>query len=150
MYHFPVEGRKTLTSVSPSPSKSAMTIPGGRDCFSKAPISQKSPWGRETPRWSSEGQPLLMPASIAGLPDKSACVGVCPPLSASEPNRGSVFSRSPELVKVQLVSLLRLCPQELHAPEGMHWSPSLFATMLFLIYKLLVLSIPPPRPDGRR
>lgn len=36
--------------------------------------------GRATPRWSVAGAPALLPASMALLPGKRACVGVCPPL----------------------------------------------------------------------
>ena len=43
---------------------------------SKAPISQVSPCGRATPRWSVVVHVLLSPASMAGLPAKSAIVSV--------------------------------------------------------------------------
>ncbi|MDP6452400.1 MAG: hypothetical protein QF898_03735, partial [SAR202 cluster bacterium] len=48
---------------------------------SNAPMSLAEPCGRATPRWSVFGAVLSSPASIAGLPDFSACVSVGPPLS---------------------------------------------------------------------
>ena len=54
---------------------------------SNAPISQvdvASPLpstGRRKPRWSVGEHPVLLPASMAGLPAISACVRVGPPLS---------------------------------------------------------------------
>src|SRR5215207_132583 len=57
---------------------------------SKAPISQASPCGRVTPRWSVGVHVLLSPASIAGLSARSAIVSVSPPLSARESSLGSV------------------------------------------------------------
>src|SRR5262245_8390898 len=62
-------------------------------------MSNPSPWGRRTPRWSVAGAPAAAPASIAGLPASSACVCVLPPLAASGPRRG--------------LTLLRLSPHEL-------------------------------------
>ena len=48
--------------------------------------------GRSPPRWSSGG-PAALPVSMAGLVERSACVSVGPPLSASGPSCGSVFDQ---------------------------------------------------------
>jgi hypothetical protein len=53
-------------------------------------MSQAALWGRSTPRWSVVGQSGVDAASIAGLPSRSACVRVGPPLSASGPSLGSM------------------------------------------------------------
>ena len=62
-------------------------VAGGAS-YSYAPMSQALPWGRATPRWSVasgtslwSGQ-LLIPSSMALLPDSKAWVNVGPPLSA--------------------------------------------------------------------
>jgi hypothetical protein len=60
---------------------------------SYAPMSQAAPCGRATPRWSAPEQAPA--ASMAGLPARSARVGVSPPLSASGPSIGSSPKRSP-------------------------------------------------------
>ena len=75
---------------------------------SKAPMSHVVPCGRAVPRWSNIGQPLFVPASIAGLEAPRARVSVCPPLSASAPRSGSVLSRLPAPVNPQEASLDRL------------------------------------------
>lgn len=55
-------------------------------------------WGREMPRWSLAGQPVLSPASMAGLPESRAWVRVGPPLAWRGPRRGSVLVRSVALL----------------------------------------------------
>src|SRR5262249_58027757 len=59
---------------------------------STAPMSHRTPCGRETSRWSSAsqaGSPLPgaagFPASMSGLPGSGAWVGVGPPLSCKGP-----------------------------------------------------------------
>src|SRR5437870_471184 len=67
--------------------------------------------GRGKPRWSvAGGGQSFPPASIAGLPGKSAWVGVGPPLSCSGPSCGSMLTRSPGDAKPQALPLSRLCP----------------------------------------
>src|SRR6266540_447678 len=56
---------------------------------SYAPISQAAPCGRVTPRWSVAGQPVFVPASMAGEPASRAWVCVKPPLFARGPRLGS-------------------------------------------------------------
>lgn len=58
---------------------------------SYAPISHPACCGRVVPRWSMAGQsvPLLLPVSIAGLPESRAWVCVDPPLFANGPSCGS-------------------------------------------------------------
>jgi hypothetical protein len=44
---------------------------GGGGCttwISTAPLSQVAPEGRGRPRWSTAGQPVALPPSMAGLP----------------------------------------------------------------------------------
>src|SRR5581483_7764128 len=69
---------------------------------SNAPMSHARPCGRLTPRWSATAHAppspvgrAGLPASIAGLPARSARVLVEPPLSASGPSFGSWPTRSP-------------------------------------------------------
>src|SRR5581483_2216873 len=87
---------------------------GATPANSNAPISHTallspSPsTGRGAPRWSVAGQYVVLPASIAGLLDKSAWVSVSPPLFCSAPNCGSVLTKSPVLVKPQLLPESRL------------------------------------------
>ena len=52
-------------------------------------MSQAIPSGRLNLRWSVAGQPLLLPASIAGEPAGSAIVQVGPPLSCNALNANS-------------------------------------------------------------
>ena len=87
-------------------------VVGSGNTNSTAPMSQTGPCGRRIPRWSVGGQPALSPPSIAGLPGKSMCVSVWPPLSASGPNSGLVLIRSPMAFRPQLLLLSRLCPPE--------------------------------------
>ena len=58
-------------------------------CTSKAPMSIRPFTTRlnSGPRWSNSGRP----ASIAGLPTKSACVKVGPPLFCNRPSIGFVL-----------------------------------------------------------
>ena len=53
-------------------------------------------------------QPFGFPASIAGLLEGRAMVGVGPPLYCRSSSIGSVLFKSPALLKLQLLSLLRL------------------------------------------
>src|SRR5207244_4342975 len=62
---------------------------------SYAPMSQRAPWGRRTPRSSVGGGQPERTASIAGLPRRSACVGAKPPLLASRPRSGFRPTMSP-------------------------------------------------------
>src|ERR1019366_9599620 len=81
-------------------------------------MSQDEPCGRTTPRASVEGQPTLVPASIAGLAAVepttgcSAAVSTGAPLLASARTIGLVLSRSPTLVKPHDVPLSRLLPDD--------------------------------------
>src|SRR5438874_10791344 len=61
---------------------------------SKAPMSQRAPWGRLTPRWSVlplHRAKLVGITLMAGLPDISAIVCVRPPFGARGPSSGSVL-----------------------------------------------------------
>jgi hypothetical protein len=81
---------------------------------SKAPMSQRGPTGRATPRWSvaSQARPPLpgtsgLPESLAGLPGCGMRVWVGPPLSARGPSSGSTPRRSvPDIWHVSLASRL--------------------------------------------
>ncbi len=55
-----------------------------------APFVPSPSCGREMPRWSVAGKVVGLPASIAGLPFKRACVRVAPPLKLNEPRSGSM------------------------------------------------------------
>ena len=50
-----------------------------KPCASKAPMSQRVPCGRLTPRWSVAGQLDGSPVSMAGLPGRSGKTWVLPP-----------------------------------------------------------------------
>src|SRR5829696_1581806 len=81
--------------------------------------------GAGEPRWSvpGRGQPPAGTAFIAGLPIRSACVSVGPPLSASGPSRGSARSSRPQLAPGNS----RFLPSEVIGPAQL--SPSCgFAT----------------------
>src|SRR5215211_3680632 len=119
-------------------------------------MSQRGPCGRLTPRWSVAGHPLLAlvrPASMAGLPGRSARVSVGPPLSCSGPSRGLVLCLSVDFVKPQESSLLTLLPCEETPMEPGSFAQSsseLPATMEFNTRTLVpkALETPPPcRPD---
>src|SRR2546425_5879930 len=56
---------------------------------SYAPMSITPRTIRGRPRWSVSGASVLSPASMAGLPQRSACVNVRPPLSCSGPSFNS-------------------------------------------------------------
>ena len=82
-------------------------------CTSNEPMSMRPLTTRSKPgpRWSKEGGGAKFgsPASMAGLPGKSACVKVGPPLSCSGPSIGFVLIRSPVPVRTPPPSsLLRL------------------------------------------
>src|SRR3990172_6786730 len=112
-----------------------------------APRTASPSIGRATPRWSVAGQPALAPASMAGLPARSACVWVVPGgLRARGPRRGLVLLRSPLPPKAQVASLLRLLPLEVMVPE--QFPPEvLLATMVFFKFKAPpALAMPPPLP----
>src|SRR5437870_1766059 len=106
-------------------------------------MSQPPPWGRETPRWSVEGQLASTAASMAGLPGSSAIVSVGPPLSWSPAGSSS----GSWLMPGQLVSgQLRLPPPSAIGKYGLQFPPEgLFATIVF--WSVIVaptLLIPPP------
>src|SRR4051794_39827056 len=111
---------RTRTSNERARARSRAGIPtfgvhagaGTGATYSNAPMSHAAPWGREMPRWSAFGQPSASPPSIAGLPGRSAIVGVGPPLPASAASSGSAFGRSPAAVRKQLPSLSRLWPSD--------------------------------------
>ena len=90
---------------------------------------------------------LQSPASTAGLPAGSACVGVGPPLFCSGPRCGSVFTRSPAALKPQLFALSRLKPAEANVPvpaqlpAGVEVLP---ATIVFLNWAWPRFRIAPP------
>src|SRR3989304_3371224 len=101
--------------------------------------------GRGWPRWSEEGQPVLVPASMAGLPESRAWVWVGPLLLARGPSLGSLLLRSPGWLKPQLAPLSRLNPCDVIGPEQL--APTvLLATIVFL--RVMVpekeCSMPPP------
>jgi hypothetical protein len=82
-------------------------------CTSNEPMSMRPLTTRSKPgpRWSKSGGGVKAgsPASMAGLPGKSACVKVAPPLSCSGPSIGSVLIWSPVPVRTPPPSsLLRL------------------------------------------
>src|SRR5215216_2072921 len=66
--------------------------------------------GRATPRWSVAGQALPSAALNAGLSLPIACVGVGPPLSASDATFGSVFCLSPSATKLHVLAPSMLWP----------------------------------------
>src|SRR2546421_3968256 len=116
---------------------------------SKAPMSQRAPCGRPTPRWSvaGGGQPGL-PASMAGLPPLSAMVFVGPPLAASGSSCGLVPCLSPAELKAQSAELSMLYPAEMNEPRQSS-APAvaaLPATMLSWTVKASPgpLAMPPP------
>src|SRR5262245_25207066 len=110
--------RQTFIGKSPWPSVPGSAVvkhrklPGleARATPSTAPMSLSTPRGRGMPRWSSVGAAPLSAASRAGLLGSGAMVKVGPPLSASGPSLGSVFTRVEVLVRLALASLLILCP----------------------------------------
>jgi hypothetical protein len=65
-------------------------------CTSKEPISIRlfTTRSKPGPRWSNNGGGVKFgsPASMAGLPGKSSCVNVGPPLSCNCPSNGSVLT----------------------------------------------------------
>src|SRR5262249_41771462 len=61
---------------------------------SNAPISQRLPWGRRVPRWSTLSWHLVGPPSMAGLPGKRPTVSVGPPLGPRRPSLGSTATMS--------------------------------------------------------
>src|SRR5262245_7447045 len=94
-------------------------------------MSQRPPAGRAAPLWSATAQAsavpaaAVLPAFLAGLPARSARVGVGPPLPPSAPSSGSraappVPMRS-DLAAVKALQPLpvpsRLWPPESGAPE---------------------------------
>jgi len=102
--------------------------------ISTAPMSQvrlvAPKTGRTTPRWSVAWQappPLPgaagLPASMAGLPGKSACVEVGPPLFVSGPSLGLMgatsepsWSPAPALSAQPVALPIRLWPPEVSVP----------------------------------
>src|SRR5690242_6074172 len=91
------------------------------------------------------------PASIAGLPARSARVEVRPPLFWSGPSWGSVLLRSPVAFSPQAFLLSRLKPSDWNVPDPAQFCTDpevLSATIVFLSPKIPVLSTnrPPPRP----
>src|SRR3954468_18148565 len=95
---------------------------------SPAPMSQASPFGRVTPRWSLgvHGKPVAA-ASIAGLPGRSCIVGVSPPWSPSGPRSGSVWMLAEQPATGGSGNEM-LWPPSVFVPA--HWSPWLFATIV--------------------
>src|SRR6266581_8030003 len=93
-------------------------------------MSQATPIGRETPRWSVGGQNAPLPASTAGLPASSAIVLVGPPLFAIGASRGLVLLKLPAPRKLHVSSELRLCPPSVMGPDTLP-PAKLFATMQF-------------------
>ena len=146
------------TKLDPVTAKVNVGLPGVADeglielrvgtIASKAPISQALPIGREIPRWSVDGQPVFVPASIAGLPARSARVGMEPgALSCSGPSNGSVSVISPVAVKPHVLPLSRLYPFEVKVPAQL--LGALLARppdrIVFLRLPILaILILPPP------
>lgn len=90
-------------------------------CTSNAPTSIRpfTTRSKPGPRWSNRGGgvKLGLPALVAGLPGKSACVKVGPPLFCSGPSIGLVKSWSPGPVKKPAASsLLILYPSDVTVP----------------------------------
>ena len=80
--------------------------------MSHMPLSPDSS-GRGLPRWSTVGQPFaaVPPWSIAGLPARSACVAVGPPLLPSRPSPASAPVMSVGSENPHVVPLSRLYPE---------------------------------------
>src|SRR6516164_767202 len=78
-----VDGPVLLTVRSEVGASYAPTSHGSAELFT-----------RITPRWSTFGHGLFVPALNAGLPASRACVGVGPPLLSSGPSLGSADGRS--------------------------------------------------------
>src|SRR5438132_73324 len=94
-------------------------------------MSHAAPCGRGAPRWSVAGQPTFVPASIAGLPGKSACVGVGPPLFFSGPSRGSVLAMVAPQLSATTPPYCKLFPLFVTTLEQLSGAPN--AMMLFVI-----------------
>src|SRR5262249_59524858 len=82
-------------------------IAGGVLSTSKAPTSHAGPGGRVMPRWSTPftgaaAQPVLVPASIAGLPASNARFSVEPPLNFGEVSKSGFAAAPPQLVSVEI------------------------------------------------
>ena len=93
----------------------AVTVAVTEDPDSNAPMSQATPCGLVTPRWSVSGQEALSPASMAGLPGSSAWVSMGPPLSCKGPRSGSVLEWSVGSVRMQVGSDVNSRHQTSHA-----------------------------------
>src|SRR5437763_6429558 len=96
-------------------------------------MSQCASCGRVTPRASSAGQPLSLPASIAGLVGRRALVRTEPPFAASGDRPGSLAVMSPGFPNAQL-GPARLLPFEVIAPTPPAQSaPPLLPAMIVLV-----------------
>src|SRR5258706_9725372 len=142
------------TSRAPSPFTSPFAA------YSYAPMSHAAPSGRYAPRRSVgvlNAQDVRFPASTAGLPARSACVGIWPPLSWRLPSSGSVSQAV--IVHVLLVPTMFVLPpnvpvQSFDASVGMGTvgrTSELPETTVPVTVKVPVPtpSRPPPAPDSR-
>jgi hypothetical protein len=124
---------------------------------SKAPASQRAPWGRATPRASAAGHPfgaLNATPSSAGLPGRRANVGTGPPQAPRGETRAftgeaPVPTRSPAAPCVSPVlpvpSPTTLFPPDVKGParSGCPTGEELPATIVFASVTPVVATIPP-------
>jgi len=120
-----------------------LVVVGTTAALSNAPRSQPRPTGRAAPRWSVAGQVASTAVSIAGLPTPRACVFVAPPLSASAPRSGSVFSRSVPATKLQLASDDRLPPPDMMPASPAQSARTFPAMIVFVIEPGVLLRLSP-------
>jgi hypothetical protein len=131
--------------------------------YSYDPISHPDPVGLGAPRWSIDtAAPSIVVqsetgmASMAGLPDSNAWVGVGPPLFCSGPScRPGTIKSPPEMFCPQVLSLNMLCPMGTGVTNTQSVAcPSVgLATILFLIVisafaKAAIPSPWPPNPPN--
>ena len=118
---------------------------------SNAPISTAPTRGN--PRWSVAGAPVLVPALIAGLFDRSAIVCVGPPFHASAPSCAAGPTRSLLIQPpLQFTLVIRLLPRDVPGPNISEPLPEVFPLKIVLVsvkgqfcVKLtLAVLIPPP------
>src|SRR5262245_33408847 len=127
--------------------------------MSQTTVVSPLPSTRVRPRWSAAGQAVAplpgdagLPASIAGLPARRACVSVGPPLLPSGPRRGAAPVTTPvmsPLITQPAVSWTRLYPCDVYAcrkrlrQSGLDVPAVLPAMMLLPKTTVPKLSIPP-------
>src|SRR5689334_9356982 len=111
-------------------------------------MSQLAPCGRETPRWSNDGQSLPLTPFTAALPGLGRCVRVGPPLFASTFNCAGTPFRLPTPASAQVPSLDRLYFDAVNVLPLQLPPTGLSEMMVFLrkkkFFASLALYVPPP------